>query len=345
MQHWSSLLNFKSLLSHNVLVRFKSCAATNFKLNILFFGTDTFSLRSLISLENSTKSNKSKINRIDVVTSFRSKGNPVKKYADDHGMVCMDWATLKSNTNIIKHDLGVVVSFGHLIPENIINTFPYGMINVHGSLLPRWRGASPIIYSILNEDSVTGVSIMRISPNKFDVGEILAAKSVEIPKNVLMPHLHKTLSNEGATLLTECIENAPASFQNGKQQDDNKATYAPKVPESMATINWQMMTAKYVCNLYRALYSFKWLTTCWQKRRVKIRDLDLTNDGVNESNLDRSPGYVEYDKINKCLCVHCSDGHFISIKKLSVEGKPVMTAADFNNGFLKKVDPKQRYFT
>lgn len=99
------------------------------------------------------------------------------------------------------------------------------MINVHASLLPRWRGASPIIYAILNEDATTGVSIMKIHPNKFDIGEILAQKEVIIPKNVLMPHLHETLANEGAQLLFDCIENAPNSFQNAKQQNDSDATY------------------------------------------------------------------------------------------------------------------------
>lgn len=100
-----------------------------------------------------------------------------------------------------------------------------GMINVHASLLPRWRGASPIIYAILNDDAITGVSIMKIHPNKFDVGEILAQKEVKIDKNVLMPNLHETLANEGAKLLLDCIENAPNSFENGKQQNDCDATY------------------------------------------------------------------------------------------------------------------------
>lgn len=100
-----------------------------------------------------------------------------------------------------------------------------GIINVHASLLPRWRGASPIIHAILNEDRLTGVSIMKIHPDKFDVGEILAQKEVPIPKAVLMPELHDTLANVGAQLLVECIENAPASFHNAKQQDDINATY------------------------------------------------------------------------------------------------------------------------
>lgn len=99
------------------------------------------------------------------------------------------------------------------------------MLNVHASLLPKWRGASPIIYTILNEDPVTGVSIMKIHPNKFDVGEILAQREVLVPKNVLMPHLHRTLSNEGAQLLLECIENLPQRLQNAHKQSEENVTF------------------------------------------------------------------------------------------------------------------------
>lgn len=100
-----------------------------------------------------------------------------------------------------------------------------GIVNVHASLLPRWRGASPIIHAILNEDRVTGVSIMKIHPDKFDVGEILAQKEVPIPNAVLMPELHEKLAEAGAQLLVECIESAPVSFQNAKQQDNTNVTY------------------------------------------------------------------------------------------------------------------------
>lgn len=99
------------------------------------------------------------------------------------------------------------------------------MINVHASLLPRWRGASPIIHAILNEDVTTGVTVMKIQPHKFDVGEILAQKEIEIPKNVLMSELHTTLAKEGAQLLVNCIESAPDSFRNAKQQDEHNITY------------------------------------------------------------------------------------------------------------------------
>lgn len=112
----------------------------------------------------------------------------------------------------------------------------------------------------------------------------------------------------------------------------------------MAQVNWQSMSARYICNLYRALYSFKWLTTHWHRRRVKIKEIDV--DGVGDVKADKLPGYVEYDRVNKCLHVYCSDGNAIRITKLGLEGKKSeMTAADFNNGFLKKVDQTQRYFT
>lgn len=100
-----------------------------------------------------------------------------------------------------------------------------GMINVHASLLPRWRGASPIIYAILNEDQTTGVTIMKIHPHKFDVGDIIAQKVIPIPKNVLMPELHQTLANEGAQLLLDCIHRVPDSLKSSRMQSDSNVTY------------------------------------------------------------------------------------------------------------------------
>lgn len=99
------------------------------------------------------------------------------------------------------------------------------MINVHASLLPRWRGASPIIHAILNEDDVTGVSIMRIRPHKFDTGEIFAQKEIPIPKNVLMSDLHETLSHEGAELLVKFLQEIPKSLELAKEQSDSNISY------------------------------------------------------------------------------------------------------------------------
>lgn len=123
---------------------------------------------------------------------------------------------------------------------------------------------------------------------------------------------------------------------------------APKVTDAMTHIDWHRQTARQICNLYRAVYSFKWLTTDWHRRRVKFKEIDLKSHGNSEceSSLMKSPGCIEYDKLSKCLRVYCCDGSFIRVKKLGLEGKKSeMSAADFNNGFLKKVDRTQRCFT
>lgn len=99
------------------------------------------------------------------------------------------------------------------------------MVNVHPSLLPRWRGSAPIIHAILHEDDVTGVSIMAIRPHRFDAGEIFLQKKFLIPKLVLMPELFGTLSNEGAKLLVDFIHGLPNSMNLARQQGNQNVTY------------------------------------------------------------------------------------------------------------------------
>lgn len=103
--------------------------------------------------------------------------------------------------------------------------FVSGMVNVHPSLLPRWRGSSPIIHAILHEEEITGVSIMAIRPNKFDAGKIFLQKEIAIPKLVLMPELFKTLSTEGAELLVKFVHELPQSMNQAKEQGNQNVTY------------------------------------------------------------------------------------------------------------------------
>lgn len=99
------------------------------------------------------------------------------------------------------------------------------MINVHASLLPRWRGAAPIIYAIMNGDKTTGVSIMQIRPKHFDIGEILAQKTIEIGPTQMMNELHKQLSVVGGELLLTCLRNLPNSLNNAMPQNSEGVTY------------------------------------------------------------------------------------------------------------------------
>lgn len=108
------------------------------------------------------------------------------------------------------------------------------MLNLHASLLPRYRGASPIIYAIRNGEKETGVSVMRIEPKKFDIGDVFATRKVSITDDMLMPELHNILSAAGAELLVDCVEN----FKNFKPipQDNSKATYGKTIKSSSSSI-------------------------------------------------------------------------------------------------------------
>ncbi|KAG8033998.1 hypothetical protein G9C98_008479 [Cotesia typhae] len=154
--------------------------------NVLFFGTDDFALESLRKLESSYRSKKL-ISSLEIVCSYKGDENGIIKFSKEHKIKLHSWPV---NFSLSNFDIGVVVSFGHLIPPWIINEFPLGMINVHASLLPRWRGAAPIIYSLMNGDAQTGVTIMKIMPKKFDVGDILAQKIVDIHPNETQPELY-----------------------------------------------------------------------------------------------------------------------------------------------------------
>lgn len=101
--------------------------------------------------------------RLEVVTIQNKQKNIVERYAMENGITTNPWPI---TYNITNYHIGIVVSFGHLIPEDIIKSFPLGIINVHASLLPKWRGAAPITYSIMNGETYTGVTIMKIAPKK-----------------------------------------------------------------------------------------------------------------------------------------------------------------------------------
>uniref|UniRef100_A0A1B0GGA4 methionyl-tRNA formyltransferase n=1 Tax=Glossina morsitans morsitans TaxID=37546 RepID=A0A1B0GGA4_GLOMM len=193
----------------------------NAEIKLLFFGTDNFSLPTLKILHKNC--NCRGHGDLGVVTSFKNPANCVREYAQQHNLLLYKWPV--SPSDCMLYDIGIVVSFGHLIPTSVIQAFPLGMINVHASLLPRWRGAAPIIHAIMNGDTETGVSIMRIEPKRFDVGGVFAQCCVPIKPHVLMPELHTQLAEEGAKLLMKVIKTYPQSFEKVEVQNEDKVTY------------------------------------------------------------------------------------------------------------------------
>ncbi|CAG9769280.1 unnamed protein product [Ceutorhynchus assimilis] len=295
---------------------------------VLFFGSDEFSLYSLKAVLNQYKNSSGMFSRLEVVTC--SQLNPIWKFSKEHKLPCQKWPPDLAGC---EYDLGLVVSFGHLIPKQIISKFPLGMLNVHGSLLPRWRGASPIVYALANGDKETGVTIMRIRPNKFDVGEILYQEKIAISHDIEMPELHEQLGKLGAKCLIDTLWNIDERLANSVPQPSEGVTYAPKISPDFAKVKWNTSTAKDLYNLQRALKSIHPLKTSWNSIPVKLFDAEIWPKDEEH----RNPGFVVYSKKNKLLLIECANRTWISVKKVGVQGKKIMNAADFHNGFISKV--------
>lgn len=309
---------------------------------VLFFGTDNFAVESLKALH---KTCETKVQRLEVVTSRNVKHSPVLKYAKENELNIYEWPL---EGNIPDFHIGVVVSFGHLIPSNIINTFPVGMINVHGSLLPKWRGAAPISYALMNGESKTGVTVMKIMPKQFDIGPIIAQKEIEIGEHETLPELSSKLSKLGANLLVETFENLPELLQSAKPQDKAKATYAPKIRSEMCIIKWNKMSAKRIYDLHRALFGLYPLTTFLEDTKVKFLDIELIDPTLSSDLISKlegeAPGTVIFDRERDILIVKCIDDSFIAVKKMSVENTRCKSATDFRNGFLAAKRKKKERF-
>ncbi|XP_044756525.1 methionyl-tRNA formyltransferase, mitochondrial [Coccinella septempunctata] len=304
---------------------------------ILFFGADNFSLFSLSALLNEYRKGET-INKLEVCTSVKKIKNDVYKFAEKENLRIRQWPPDLSQNEF---DTGLVVSFGHLIPRNVIERFPLGMINVHASLLPQWRGAAPIIYCLANGENVTGISVMKIEPLKFDVGKILSQNSFNIPDDMYMPELSNALGALGAKELINCLKDLPNRLINAKPQSENGISYAPKVNPSFAQIDWKNMTSIKIFNLERALRGFLPLTSTWKGEIVKFFNVHKCQDG---SVIQIKPGFIIYDDELRVLKVCCADNKYVTIEKVQIFQKKVMSAKDFNNGYLKKTPLEKRYF-
>ncbi|KAG1678549.1 Methionyl-tRNA formyltransferase, mitochondrial [Nymphon striatum] len=300
------------------------------RLRVLFFGNDEFSRESLRALRYSDSR---LIEKLEIVTNKHSKKSPCKVFAEEHNIKINYWP-YKVEKNAF--DVGVVVSFGHLIPKSTIESFKWGMLNVHGSLLPRWRGPAPVIHSILAGDEQTGVTVMQIKPNKFDIGDIMMQKSCAIYNDIQTPELTRKLSSMGSALLIECLENLEVAIQNRKKQDPSLVTLAPKPTSEMGKINWSEITVNQLNLRFQALQHLVKLYTFWNNMKLYLLELDHTlNSSMPTLKKDSKPGHIFYQKKHNCVLIRCSDG-WVGFRFIKISGRSTMSALDFHNGFLSK---------
>lgn len=334
-----------------------TCKAKIVPWRVLFFGTTDFSVATLRLLNvNRLAQNHSSalVKSLEVVTgSEKEVEAPVRKFALQHSLQTYSWPPCVQYND---YDVGIVASFGHLIPEKLIKAFPWGILNVHASLLPRWRGAAPIVHTVLNGDKETGVSIMKIEPKHFDIGNVLLQRSCLISDRITAKQLTNVLAELGAQLIIECLKDLPTYLSNSMVQDVSLATKAPKITSQMSIVNWSLHSTCSLDRLCRAIGDSYKLQTSWNGTSVKLDDF-LAPSVMDTLNIDLlyqqqrrfkislpQPGDIYFHKKRNILCVRCQDG-WVGLKSLQVSGYKTYTPREFYNGFLSKVDPRQRYFT
>ena len=176
----------------------------------------------------------------------------------------------------LKPDLGIIVAYGQILPKNILTIPHYGFINVHPSLLPRWRGSSPIQYAILNGDKKTGVTIIRIS-EKLDAGPILTQKEIEIDPEETFSSLHNKLATLGADLLIETLPKLLAGKLPPLMQDETRATYTKILKRDDGKIDWQK-PAEEIERQIRAFNPWPGTYTFYKDKRLKILKAELSGN-------------------------------------------------------------------
>ena len=222
--------------------------------------------------------------------------------------------------DLYKPDLIIVMGYGLLIPKQIFQYPKYGSINIHVSLLPRWRGASPIEHTILNGDKESGISIIKLI-EKLDAGPILSQKKIKISENISKDELTKQLSKIGSELLIDFL---PNYFQNNIKivyQDEKKVTYAKKINSKIRKINFNLSCYE-VINQIRAYANNPGAWFIYKNERIKIISATMTNT-------KSIPSIIMSDQFE----LGCLDG-CIKPNYLQREGKKILFIEDFLRGFL-----------
>ena len=291
-------------------------------LKIVFMGTPEFSVPTLEALI------KNKFNIVSVYTQPPAKSkrgqkintSPIEEFSKKNKLNFRNPINLNSDEefNIFKElsaDLVVVVAYGKIIPKNFLNTAKFGFINIHASLLPKWRGAAPIQRAIMNEDKKTGVSIMKIE-EKLDSGPVLASKELTLDQNATYGEIQKKLSLIGSDLLIESlknIENGKANFINQVHSD---STYAKKIDKNETKINWSLDANKVIAHIHGLSPN----PGAWfehETERFKVLR-------ANKSAASGNPGTL----LDENLTIACKSDS-IQILEIQRQGKNKQTTKDF----------------
>ena len=255
---------------------------------------------------------------------------PVKAAALSHGLPVFQPESLRDGSALeqlreLAPELIVVAAYGRILPQEILDLPPMGCINVHSSLLPRYRGAAPINWAVVNGDSETGVTIMKVVP-ELDAGDILGQVSTPIDPEETVETLHDRLAGLGGELLVRVVEELAQGRSTATPQDAALVTYAPMLSRALSPIDWSK-SAHAIHNQVRGLVPWPATSTdIFGGDAVKVFSVTETGESAG-----KEPGAVVRagkDGID----VACGDGKVLRILELQAPGSRRMPAADYLRG-------------
>lgn len=297
------------------------------KLRIIFAGTPDFAAKHLEALVASEHDIVAVYTQPDRPAGRGKKLTPsaVKVLAETHNLPVMQPASLKDDEAqqalaSFDADLMVVVAYGLLLPKTVLETPRLGCINVHGSILPKWRGAAPIQRSIWAGDEETGITIMQMDEG-LDTGDMLHIVKIPIGDNDTSASLYEKLADLGPSALIEVVDNLSAFTP--EKQDNAQASYAKKLSKDEARMDWKMPASQLERNI-RAFNPWPVAWTVADGNNIKVWQATVLTESI-----DVAPGTVlRADK--KGIVVATGEGA-LSIQTLQIPGKKAMSAADVIN--------------
>ncbi len=300
--------------------------------SVIFMGTPDFAvptLKALISHGHHV---------LAVVTQpDRPKGRgkkltapPVKELAMKHGIEVLQ--PEKASNDLFcaeirakESDLIVVVAFGQILKKKLLDIPRWGVINVHASLLPNLRGAAPIQWTILNDETKTGLTVMQMDEG-MDTGPILFQEEIPVVKDETAGHLHDRLAVMAGDLMAKSLERMAGKIVEATPQDHTKATYAPKIAKELSLVDWKEDAAKVSARI-RGMDPRPGAYTIWEGREIKL----FASTVIDRNRDEGAPGQVLGLK-EGCLVVGTGRGT-VGVRELQYPGKNRLPAREFLRGF------------
>ena len=298
-------------------------------MRVVFMGNPQFALPTLTALLSSQH------DVVGIVSNppkpmgrgRKLKSTVIGQFAKENDLNLLESSTLKSDKlhnqlSVLNPDVFVVVAF-QILPKSLINLPKFGALNLHASLLPKYRGAGPIQWSLMNGDKISGITVFQIMPS-VDTGDILLQEKMDIFPNDNMLTLGTRLSTIGANLVVNALDGIEAGSLQPIIQNNNHATKAPKITKEMTIINWSWAADK-IHNWVRGLSPHPGMSTTLKGKRMRIFNTRVVDEGVILGD-----GIV-FKADSEEIFVDTGE-HLLAFSEIQLEGKKRMSVSDFMKG-------------